>query len=278
MPLNPEQQQLVDQWLPGACIVADLSWGLVDTTVLHLRWAKGEVIVKAAGPKNHHLWREITGHLEFTAPWLSEGRVGRLLRHNRDLNVLVLEYLPGVLADGTSAATDPETHRQAGALLAALHRQASRIDDQYETQMDARALRWLDGDHRIDPRTEARVREVIAGHDRPPAVLVPTHGDWQPRNWLVDGGCVLVIDLGRADWRPALTDLARLSRQQWDGRTDLEAAFLAGYGADPREPGAWRRTLLREAIGTACWAYQVGDEPFEQQGHRMLLQCLAMAP
>ena len=248
MPLTPEQQQLVDQWLPGARVVDDLSWGLVDTTVLHLRWAEGEVIVKAAGPDNHHLSREITGHLEFTAPWLSERRVGHLLRHNRDLNVLVLEYLPGVLADGTSAATDPETHRQAGALLAALHRQASRIDDQYETRMDARALRWLDGDHRIDLRIEARLREVIASHDRPPAMLVPTHGAGQPRNWLVDGCRVLVIDLGRADWRPPLTDLARLSQQQWDGRTDLEAAFLAGYGADPREPGAWRRALLRKVI------------------------------
>ncbi len=61
----------------------------------------------------------------------------------------------------------------------------------------------------------------------------PHIGDWQPRNWLVDGCRVLVIDLGRADWRPALTDLARLSRQQWNGRSDLEAAFLAGYGADP---------------------------------------------
>lgn len=278
MPLTPEQQQQIDQWLPGARVVDDLSWGLIDTTVLHLRWAGGEVIVKAAGPDNHHLSREITGHLEFTAPWLSEGRVGRLLRHNRDLKILVLDYLPGVLADGTSAAIDPETHRQAGALLAALHRQASRIDDQYETQMDARALRWLDGDHRIAPPTEARLRKVIASHDRPPAQLVPTHGDWQPRNWLVDGGRVLVIDLGRAGWRPPLTDLARLSRQQWDGRTDLEAAFLAGYGADPREPSAWRRTLLREAMGTACWAYQVGDEPFERQGHRMLQQSLAMAP
>ena len=278
MPLTPEQQRLVDQWIPGHRVVDDLSWGLIDTTVLHLQWAEGEVIVKAAGPDNHHVSREITGHLEFTAPWLTEGRVGRLLRHNRDLKVLVLEYLPGVLADGTSAATDPETHRQAGAYLVVLYPQGSRIDDQYERQMDDRALRWLDGEHRIDPRTEARLREVVASHDRPPAALVPTHGDWQPRNWLVDGCRVLVIDLGRADWRPALTDLTRLSCQQWDGRPDLETAFLAGYGADPREPGAWRRALLREAIGTACWAYQVGDEPFERQGHRMLQESLAMAP
>ena len=89
---------------------------------------------------------------------------------------------------------------------------------------------------------------------------------------------MLVIDLGRADWRPANTDFARLARQQWEGRPDLEAAFLDGYGEDPREAAAWRRALLREAIGTTCWAHVVGDDPFEQQGHRMLRQALELQP
>lgn len=278
MPLTSEQQRRVDDWLPGARVVDDLSWGLVDTCVLRLRGDEGDVVVKAAGPDDHHIAREIAGHEAFTAPWVAEHRVGRLLHADRALGVIVLEYLPGVLADGTPAETDPDVHRQAGALLAALHGQGSRTDARYEAERDDRALRWLDGTHRIDARTAARLREVIAGHDHPPAVLVPTHGDWQPRNWLVDDGRVLVIDLGRADWRPAVTDFARLSRQQWEGRPDLEAAFLDGYGDDPREAGAWRRALLREAVGTACWAHLVGDEPFEQQGHRMLQQALAMVP
>ncbi|MBS9376660.1 hypothetical protein GON09_005681 [Rhodococcus sp. B50] len=33
---------------------------------------------------------------------------------------------------------------------------------------------------------------------------------------------------------------------------------------------------LREAIGTAVWAYQVGDEPFENEGHRMLADALTL--
>lgn len=60
--------------------------------------------MKAAGPDNHQLSREITGHLRFTAPWLSERRVGHLLRHKRDLNVLVLEYLSGVRLNRTVAS------------------------------------------------------------------------------------------------------------------------------------------------------------------------------
>jgi Ser/Thr protein kinase RdoA (MazF antagonist) len=105
-------------------------------------------------------------------------------------------------------------------------------------------------------------------------VLVPTHGDWQPRNWLWDDGVVRVIDLGRADLRPAASDLVRLAAQQWRGRPELEEAFLEGYGGDPREPGAWHRLRVAEAVGTAVWAHGVGDEAFEQQGHRMIADVL----
>jgi hypothetical protein len=62
--------------------------------------------------------------------------------------------------------------------------------------------------------------------------------------------------------------------QQWQQDPDLEAAFLARYGEDPRHPNVWRMDLLREAVGTAVWAYRIGDEAFENQGHRMLQQAL----
>ena len=274
--LNQAQQRLVDAWFPGCEVVEDLSWGLVDTTVLHLRASGRDVVVKAAGPGNHHIGREIVAHRQWTWPWLTDRRVGRLLHADRERNVIALDYLPGVLVGGTPSAADPEIHRQAGELLAGFHGQASAVSEDYEQQMDARALRRLDGEHRIPPAVVAQLRAALAEHDRGPCTLVPTHGDWQPRNWLTDDGVLRIIDLGRADRRPAMSDLARLARQEWEGRADLEEAFLAGYGADPREPGAWRRTLLREAIGTATWAYQVGDQPFEEQGHRMIHQALEM--
>ena len=104
--------------------------------------------------------------------------------------------------------------------------------------------------------------------------LVPTHGDWQPRNWLIDEGTVRVIDFGRADLRPALEDLARLARQDFARDPALEDAFLSGYGADPREAGLWRRTLVVEAIATAAWAHGVGDEDFEQVGLQQISRLL----
>lgn len=277
MALTEAQQRTVEAWFPGADVVADLSWGLVDTVVLHLRFDGGEAVVKAAGPSSGHTAREISAHERWTGPWLRAGRIGRLLRVDRDENMFALSYLPGVLVQGTPAAGEADTYHQAGALLAAYHGQATRDSASYEAEMDARALAWLDGEHRIRPETEARLRKVIASHDHPLAVLVPTHGDWQTRNWLVDDGRILVIDLERADWRPALTDFARMARREWEGRPDLERAFIQGYGGDPREPSAWQRTLLREAIGTACWAHRVGAEDFEQEGHRMIEKTLAAA-
>ena len=103
-----------------------------------------------------------------------------------------------------------------------------------------------------------------------PADLVPTHGDWQPRNWLVDDGTVRVIDFGRADLRPRQEDFLRLARQDFARDSRLEQAFLDGYGDDPREPAAWRRAQVAEAVATAVWSYGVGDTAFEQSGHRQL--------
>lgn len=53
-----------------------------------------------------------------------------------------------------------------------------------------------------------------------------------------------------------------------------ELVFADGYGCDPREPGAWAREQLREAVGTAVFASQVGEAPFEAQGHRMIAAAL----
>lgn len=102
------------------------------------------------------------------------------------------------------------------------------------------------------------------------ANVVVTHGDWQPRNWIIDDGVVRVIDFGRTDVRPADEDFGRLARQDFARDPALETAFWDGYGPDPREPGQWRRHLIAEAVGTAVWAFGVGDEAFEHLGHRTL--------
>jgi hypothetical protein len=272
--LSPSQLALLKAWFPQMAVIADLSWGLFDTVVLHLRDRDRDVIVKAGGPTNHHIGREIAAHRAWVGCLAEIERAPQLLHVDETANVLVTSYLEGQLVLGAEAEWQADTYVQAGQLLSRFHSQAARVDKDYEHAANAAALRWLDGAHGIAPTVEAQLRAEIDALDSPTVTVVPTHGDWQPRNWLHHQGTVKVIDFGRADWRPADSDFGRLANQQFLGRPDLERAFLDGYGADPREASAWRRTLLREAVGTACWAYQVGELQFEAQGHRMIADVL----
>lgn len=274
--VSPRQRDLLSTWLPGARVVGDHSWGLVERTVLEVERDGEQYIVKAGGPDDHHMVRELRAHREWLRPWTSRGRAPTLVHHDEEAMLLVTRYLPGELVEGTPAADDPEVYRQAGRLLGLLHGQAAVDDPEYEARENRKTLRWLDQDHRIEPDVEHRLRAEVASWPEPPATLVPTHGDWQPRNWLHHEGIVSVIDFGRADLRPAYSDLARLAAQDFRRNRPFERAFIEGYGADPREPVSWHRQQVREAVGTAVWARLVGDERFEAQGHRMIAEALGL--
>ncbi|HEY2792022.1 MAG TPA: phosphotransferase [Micromonosporaceae bacterium] len=273
--LSPSQRSLLERWLPGATVVRDHSWGLVATTVLEVSRDGSRFIVKAGGADDHHIERELHAHRHWLEPWTRIGRAPLLEYGDGDAKLIVTRYLPGRLVLDSDHASDPAVYRQAGELLALFHGQTEIADDDYEANENRKSFAWLDGPHRIAPETEHRLRSEIAAWPTPATTLVPTHGDWQPRNWLIHDGMVSVIDLGRAAMRPALTDFARLAAQQFRGHRELEAAFLDGYGVDPREPAAWHRESVRQAIGTAAWAHRVGADDFEAQGHRMIVEALA---
>lgn len=270
------QRVLLEEWLPAAVVVKDHSWGLVETTVLEIIHDGVRLAVKAGGVSDHHIAREVHAYLNWLQPWTDRAPV--LMRFDVDAKLLVTRWLPGELVFATTWADDPTTYRQAGQLLAMLHAQVAVSDEDFEARENAKALAWLGKEHRVAADTEQRLRAEIASWPTPTAVLVPTHGDWQPRNWLVDGGVVSVIDFGRAALRPAMSDFARLAAQDFDRDATLEEAFLDGYGPDPRDPAGWHRSRVREAIGTTVWAYQVGDSAFEAQGHRMIADVLAEIP
>ncbi|MBW9093707.1 aminoglycoside phosphotransferase family protein [Microbacterium jejuense] len=262
--------------MPAADVVADLSWNQVETVVLRVRRRDAEFVVKAAGPDAHHFGRELDAHLSgLLSVWCDTGHAPVLRHHDREARVLVTAWLPGELAYRTPWGVDPEVHRRAGVLLREFHAQAVRPSEGTDAAATVRARAWLDTPHAIAPDVEARLRSMLAALPAIEVDLVPTHGDWQPRNWLVDGDEVRVIDFGRFAFRPAATDFARLAVQEWREDPACEAAFFDGYGDDPRHPEHWLSIRLREAIATACWAHQVGDAEFEAQGHRMIAELLA---
>jgi hypothetical protein len=267
--LSPRQRALLDIWIPGAQVVTDHSWGIVETTVLEVLHSGRRLIMKAGGAADHHIARELRAHREWLTPWTDRGRAPSLVHGDVDAKLLVTTYLPGELVTGA----DPDVFRQAGELLALLHGRPAGTDD-YERRENAKCLKLLDGPHRIAPAMVDRLRALITGWPTAPEPVVPTHGDWQPRNWLIHEGVVSVIDFGRAALRPAYTDLSRLAAQDFRDDPTLETAFFEGYGSDPRPAGGWNRGRMREAIGTACWAYVQGIDDFEAQGHRMIAEAL----
>lgn len=275
--LDGHQIAFVLRTLPDAVLVADDSWGLLDTRVLHVVNGDVSYTVKASGPDNTHFPRELEAHWTVTDALRPAGDTGALVAADEQHRVLVLERVPGHLALGTADEQDPEVHRQAGAVLRRLHDHGTRHDPTFLLHEQAKALRALDAPHRISADVVARTRAALEmlPTDHADEPLVPTHGDFHPRNWIVDDGRLRVIDFGRFGWRPASFDLTRLAVLHWQHDPTLEAAFFDGYGDDPRESDAWRWLQLREAVGTATWAYAVGDEGFEAQGHDMLRRALA---
>lgn len=271
---SPEQTAQVRAWLGDVSVVGDLSWHLTDTKVLHLRAAQGDLILKTGGEGNHHFSRELRAHQGYTESLKARGLASEMLFSNEELRLMVFEYLPGQLCEGSEDEFDPAIFRQAGSALKLFHSQHTRVDRGYEERLLEKFRRLLSLEHRISFSHCQQIERILDAQEPHCALLVPTHGDWQPRNWIIDHGKLRVIDFGRFEFRPAASDLARLASQQFHGRVELESAFMEGYGKDPREEPSWGIMLLREAIGTAVWAYQVGDTDFEAQGHQMIQRAL----
>jgi hypothetical protein len=282
--LDPGQRAVVDGWFPdGAEVVRDLSWGPGYATVLHLRAGPdgADVVLKAGGGSGHHVAREVAGYAAADTAWTARDLAPRLLHADVEHRLLVVDLLPGRLA--ADLPDDPDLHRQAGAALARLHRSGSRPDDGSERRQRDHSRALLDTEHRVDPADAAWLRAWLDAYDPGPTLLVPTHGDYSPRNWLVDddpddehGSARLrVIDLGRFDHRPAASDLCRLHERHWRTRPDLAAAFVDGYGDDPRSGDLWTAQRIREAVGVVTWALRMGDTAFEQEGLATVAEIVA---
>ena len=273
--VTAEQHRLLRSWLGPFMVVKDYSWPLQDTSVLHVSTPDGGSFIVKASTTSHHIRREIAA----LAPGLPglRGSAPVLRQASVKAGILVTEFLPGTSVEGTAAEYQPGTYRQAGALLAKLHSPAGTSADYakklaYQTQLLIRSAEGL-----VAAGVCARAEQELAGLKPGPVELVTSHGDYQPRNWLVDGGRIKVIDFGRADARPWVHDLVRLTHQQFLGRPALAEAFYSGLGKQPgsSDAGLWQLENLNQALGTVVWAHKIGDAAFEQSGVERLERILA---
>lgn len=275
--VTDEQKLLLTSWLGPFTVVRDYSWPLQDTSVLHVSTPAGGSFIVKASTTSHHIRREIAA-LTPGLPAELRGKASFLRHASEAAGILVTEYLPGNPVEGSPAEHCPETYRQAGVLLARLHRPAGMSGEYpkklaYQTRLLIRRAQGL-----LAGATLRRASDALARLEPGPVQLVTTHGDYQPRNWLEDDGEVKVIDFGRADARPWVHDVVRLAHQQFLGRPVLEEAFYAGLGRRISRPetGIWHLENLNQALGTVVWAHRVGDAVFQQSGVERVERIVAM--
>jgi Phosphotransferase enzyme family len=265
-----EQRARLDEWLGRWEVLADHSWPLQDTTVLHVRSASGDYIVKMSAGLSH----EIDACLRAMA--LLPGRAPRLQHHDARAGILVTSYLPGELVEGTPAEADPGVYRQAGELLARLQAPAGVSDTYAEQALAAVSRRIAEAAGLVPGPQLAVLRERAARFTPGPVHLYFTHGDYQPRNWVIDNGRVGVIDFGRGQDRSWVSDLVRLQNQQFTGHPERERAFMAGLGRTVESEDAELLEIesMRQGLGTVIWAHGIGDRDFEEHGRTMITRLL----
>lgn len=179
--LTDAQRSLLDEWLGKWEVAADYSWPLQDTIVLHVLTIRRSYIVKAS-QTSHHIEREIAAHEQFLGRF--KAWVPRLIHSSTEERILVTEYLPGELVEGTNAEWDPETYRQAGARLRELLIPGV-ISDEYITRLIESARRSLAvAGSLVDSGQLVKLENMLSSIPARPVVLSFTHGDFQPRNWL----------------------------------------------------------------------------------------------
>jgi aminoglycoside phosphotransferase len=259
--------------------VADHSWSHGETCVVRVASAAGPLIVKAFR-KRAHFERESDGY-RFAAPLLGDA-VPRLLASDADALVLALGIVPGDLALAAHEL-DPETHARAAQLLRRLHDGAPAVtDDMLGARMRASFESYAARSAGlIDLGDLAQVRALLAAIEGQPIAVVHCHGDFSPRNWLVDaGGTVRLIDFARFQRDHFLMDVLLMSRRYWPAHPELRDAFFSGYGRTPdaRDSAYFRAAMGRWAVGTIIWSREHADAPFERLGRDALADLLYLPP
>ncbi|MEU6379553.1 phosphotransferase [Streptomyces sp. NPDC046909] len=213
---------------------ADSSWPREESQVWRATGARGGAWYVKRHQNDRFHAREVKA-LRHWVPALGT-RAPRLVATDGPGRLVVLTEVAGRPLHGQAlpAALEQEVHRQVGELTARYHHAAPANvapppgPGKLHRHLDSARPLLAAGDEDLALALAAR-RDTL-----PPAPHVPTHGDLQPRNILLetvgDGNLRAgLIDFERSELGPAVRDFVRLS-DTWLGRPDLMEAFFTGYG------------------------------------------------
>ncbi len=265
----------------------DVSWEHRLAEVWYVQTATGrEIFVKRHGRKEK-LLREALAY-ETWVPFIPEHAPQLIAVDREGRGLLVLDKARGRMAKTVALSPGEERalYRLAGELLAKIHAipletaaglghpiEASAVLDKERAGFE----RWLlASKDLIDAGTLDWVRGSFAelGPPFPPVVVI--HGDYSPRNWVVEasasGLALRLIDFERMGPNFAPIELRFLCFRQFATRLELRDAFCEGYGFDllRRHADFYRRHLAYHAMAQVTWARQHGDPPFEAEGRALL--------
>ena len=212
----------------GPCtVVREHSWPHRGATVLEICDASG----RRWFAKHHQRREQYDRELSAYRRWVPALRPNAPDLHACDdeRRTLVLSAVPGWVVPDHSA----DLYRAGGALLRRLHdAEEFPPDPGYAAAKEAELEGWLArSDGLLGPAETAFVRsEIRCLEGLPSPRTVPCHRDYSPRNWLLDGQNLYVIDFEWARPDAWVADLGKLFFGPWQGRSDLRDAFLEGYG------------------------------------------------
>ena len=268
--------RLSRRYFPGATVLTDLSWPHHESIVLVLAVPNASPVIAKAHRQAAKFDREVAAY-EGWVPSLGAA-APKLLFVDPEEQVIFLSRVPGRPAAELplDRSAEQALHRRAGELLAAFHAAAnlglcSNHGEAERDRLEDWVVRARPGV--LEPsQIEIARRHVdaLGGLGEPQAV--PTHRDWQPRNWLLNGADVFIIDFELARPGPWLEDIQRLWWAEWWNRSDLMRAFLTGYGRDI--DGTDLLYLMGisaiTGISSIVWADEHGDSAFADHGRQIL--------
>ncbi|MDP6823033.1 MAG: aminoglycoside phosphotransferase family protein [Dehalococcoidia bacterium] len=199
---------------------------------------------------------------------------------SKELGAVILTELPGeIIEDSPPGAGELRAaYSHAGRLARSLHDADIDLSDEPREQVytpDAVERHFAGSRTHLDPSTCDWAEAILTAPDAWDGLeIVPMHGDYSPRNWIIQGGdpTLKVIDWERS--RPGywVEDIQRMTHDHWLDDTHLRDAFFEGYGRTPTH-AEWRHAnqiTLVNAIGGVGWAISHGDMQFAEHNRKTI--------